>query len=476
MNFATTGSTPRPGARAASIGVRLGLFNGALVLAALAALGGAGLVAVDKVLVAGAERILLDEMLDVQNVLAERRLSTRELQELLVREAAEEHAYDVHYRVSRPDGEVLATSATPLWARIAFEPVEAGETQFRTLRLPGDEHRLRVGTRLISSPDGPLKLGVALHLEPEDVAMARLLRAGALAVPAAIVGAALLGAFMARRALAPVDAIERAARTIGAGPRGRRLPASGTKDELDRLAETLNAMLDRLERAALRNLAFAGDVAHEVRTPLAVVRARLEEALAAAPSAPLEQALAAVERLEGLVRSLLALARADEGTSGSGIGPAPFDLADVARDVVAFFAPAAEARGMSLTLGVAEPSPLVGDKVAMARAAANLVDNALAYAPARSAVEVTVFADRGAAVLQVADEGPPIDEELRPRLFDRFARGASAAAARPDGAGLGLALVRAVARGLGGEAEHEAPPSGGNLFRLRLPAGAAARS
>lgn len=454
-----------------TIGARLGLFNAGLVLLALIGLGGAGLVAVDRVLVAGAERILLDELLDVAKELEANRLDEEGILALLTREAAEEHVYDVHYRVSHPDGTPVASSGDRFWSRIAWHPFPGDSHRFDTVRVEDDPHRIRVGGRMLSTPEGPLQLDVALRLEPEDVAMARLLRAGALAVPAVIAVAAILGAFMARRALAPVDAIERAARTIGAGLRGKRLPASGTNDELDRLAATLNAMLDRLERAALRNLAFAGDVAHEVRTPLAVVRARLEEAQALVddhgPGAALEQAHAAALRLDAMVRSLLALSRADEGASLS--EPGPFDLGDVAREVVAFFAPAAEARGMELGLEVQGPVGLVGDRVAISRAVANLVDNALAYSPERSRIDVMVGVVDGRGSISVADRGPGVSEELRPRLFERFVRGEAALALRPEGAGLGLALVRAVARGAGGEVEHAPREGGGSVFSLRLP-------
>lgn len=458
--------------RPRTIGARLGLFNAGLVLAALLGLGGAGLLAVDRVLLDGADRLLTDELLDVAVELERGLLTVDEITAVLAREAAEEHVYDVHYRVCDADGAPVATSAPGLWSRIAWAPAGERVSTLTTVRPPGEEHRVRVLARRVATPRGPLQLEVALRLQAEDVAMAHLLRAGALAAPVVILVAALLGVFMARRALAPVDAIERAARTIGAGPRGRRLPGAGTNDELERLAETLNAMLDRLERAAQRNLAFAGDVAHEVRTPLAVVRARLEEAQAAAQGdavhEPLLHAAHAVERLEGLVRSLLALARADDGGAPSA-PTAPVDLADVAAEVVAFFAPAAEARGMDLRLDAPGPVRVVCDRVALARAVANLVDNALAYAPERTPVEVSVRCDHGEARVEVADRGPGLPDDLRPRVFERFARGADAAALRPDGAGLGLSLVRAVARGAGGDAEAEPRPGGGSVLRVRLP-------
>ncbi|MBX3466447.1 MAG: HAMP domain-containing histidine kinase [Planctomycetes bacterium] len=454
-----------------TIGARLGLFNAGLVLASLLGLGGAGLAYVDRVLIAGADRNLHDELLDVAVMLEPEPLDPAQLEAALTAEAAEEAAggYDVYYRVTRPDGTPVATSAPAFWSLVGWHLLPA-DGERKTIRLPHDPHRLRLHRNRLDPPTGPVCVDLAVRLEPEDLAMTQLLRAGALAVPLVIGVAAVLGAFMARRALAPVDAIERAARTIGAGPRGRRLPATGTRDELDRLSETLNAMLERLERAAQRNLAFAGDVAHEVRTPLAVVRARLEQAQAAGPSPALDEALAAVGRLEGMVRSLLALARADEGGAPSA-PQTPTDLVEVAGEVVGFFAPAAEARGIDLRLRAGAPAPVLADRTALARAVANLVDNAVAYAPARTAIEVEVEVDQapGWVTLSVADGGPGVPDDLRPLLFERFARGAHAAAVRPDGAGLGLPLVRAVARGLGGEAEHAPRPGGGSVFRVRLP-------
>lgn len=460
--------------RPQTIGARLGIFNAILVLTALIGMGGAGLVAVDRVLIEGVDRVLIDELFDATTALSREPLEAGAVEAFLVEEAAEEHAggYEVYYRVTELDGASFAASEPTFWNRVAWRRATAEPTH-RGLQLDGEPHRIRMVAKVVETSRGPLQAEVALRLEPEDRAMASLFRAGAMAVPAVIVVAAVLGAFMARRALAPVDAIERTARTIGAGPRGRRLPATGANDELDRLAQTLNAMLDRLERTAMRNLAFAGDVAHEVRTPLAVLRTRLEEAQSHAVEGPsadaLAHALGAADRLEGMVRSLLALARADEG--GAPAEPrAPFDAAEVAAEVVTFFAPAAEARGMDLRLEAAPGSgPIVGDRIAFARAVANLVDNAITYAPAGTQVDVRVEAGEGSVALSVTDRGPTLDAQLCARLFERFVRGEQARALRPDGAGLGLSLVRAVASGLGGEADCAPGPGGGNVFRIRVP-------
>ncbi len=147
-----------------------------------------------------------------------------------------------------------------------------------------------------------------------------------------------------------------------------------------------------------------------------------------------------------------------------------FDLGDVAREVIDFFGPAAEARGLPLELNVTGPALLYGDRTTASRAVANLIDNALAYDASRSPLEVRVAPDGpGRVELSVADRGPGIPDELRPVIFDRFVRGPGASTARPDGAGLGLALVRAVARQLGGDAEHQPREGGGSVFRLRLP-------
>lgn len=466
-----TERAPRPAAPGrwwATIGLRLGLLNGALIFAALMGLAVAGLFAVDRVLVSGAERTILDEVLDVAALLEKRPHTREEVADIIASEAAREYTFDLRYRVTTEEGALVAAQPADFWPRVAWRPA-TDLPAFETLHLPGERHRVRVGRkRLQHTP--PVVIEVAVVLAEEDLAMADLRRAAALAIPAVIVVAAVLGAFLARRALGPIDAIERAARTIGAGLHGQRLPAAGTNDELDRLSETLNGMLERLERAARRNLAFAADVAHEVRTPLAVVRARIEEALAAGEgSGPaLEAALGGVLRIEDMVKQLLALARSDEGTPPR--SAAVVDLSDIAREVIDFFAPAAEARGRPLELTVAGPALVSGDRTSLSRAVANLIDNAMAYDPSRSPVEVRVGAGgAGRVELSVADRGPGIPDELRPVIFDRFVRGPGASTARPDGAGLGLALVRSVARQLGGDAEHEPREGGGSIFRLRLP-------
>ncbi len=466
-----------------TIGARLGAFNAVVVLAALLGVGGAGLVAVDRVLVASVERVIHDEATDVTLELLRVTESPAVVAALLKRESDEEHSFDLHFRLSRPDGGVVATSDPGFWEALPLRPAAGPRLEFRT--LPGEPFRTRVGARRLETPAGPRELEVAIVLEDEDRAMATLLRGGALSVPVVVALAAAIGAWLARRALAPVAAIERAARSIGGGPRGQRLPSTGTGDELDRLGETLNAMLARLEGTALRTLAFVGDVAHEVRTPLAVVRARVEEAQALAhrpvesggqapggapeqaAHGPLEQALEGIESLERLLRGLLVLARAEEGTTGA--EALPFDLARVAREVVSFFGPAAAARGIELRLAAPAPAPTRGDRTAVARALANLVDNAIAYAPAGLPVEVGVEAGPTRVRAVVRDGGPAIDPGLRPRLFDRFVRGPEGLRCRPEGAGLGLPLVRAIARAAGGDADLEAPPDGGNAFVLWLP-------
>ncbi|HET6202015.1 MAG TPA: ATP-binding protein [Planctomycetota bacterium] len=441
-------------------------------LTATAGLGALGLLAVQSALLEGADRDLDEELGEVAREIEERPLTLGELEAYLVSTAAAS-PHEPFFRVTRPDGTDVASSSaalSPLFPRL--RPGD-GTVERRTLRIPGDEHRHRLAVRRFETrAAGPVVVEVAVRLRHEEETMDLLTKHAAVAGPLVALFAALLGVFVAQRALRPIDAIDRAARTIGAGPGSVRLPRPGTGDELDRLAGTLNDMLGRLEAAAARNLRFAGDVAHEVRNPLATVRARLEGALAAVDGAPaiappLEAALAEVGRLEALLQSLLLICRADEGRVA--LAREPVDLAALAREAVEFFGPLAEEHGITLGLVANGTAHVEGDPALLRRLVANLVDNALRYSAEGGEIRVRVAREAGSVRLDVADRGPGIDPAAREKVFERFFRSERARALNPDGSGLGLALVRAVARAHGGEAAVAPNPGGGSVFSVDLP-------
>ncbi|MEM8788747.1 MAG: HAMP domain-containing sensor histidine kinase [Pseudomonadota bacterium] len=278
------------------------------------------------------------------------------------------------------------------------------------------------------------------------------------------------GAFAGRRVLARVAQAAEAGERVAAGNLDRRVPRSGRGDEFDRLADSVNAMLDRIE-ALMQGMRISTDsISHDVRRPLTRVRAELDLVLrrgdaGAAAEAAIGRALEEIDRATGILNDLLSIARAEAGVPSDQWRP--LDLGQIARDAAELYAPVAEARGIALTVS-AEPAPGQGEPQLLAQAAANLIDNALKYAPpGGGAVRVeSGRTEGGPAYLAVSDNGPGIPEDRREAVTERFVRLDSARAS--EGAGLGLSLVRAVARLHGGRLDlsDNAP---GLRARLCLP-------
>lgn len=282
------------------------------------------------------------------------------------------------------------------------------------------------------------------------------------------------GYYVSRRILARIDAVSETSRTIMAGDLSQRMALSGSGDEFDRLAESLNAMLARIERLMHGLKEVSDNIAHDLKTPLTRLRSRVEAALRAEPTEAsyreaLETTIEESDRLIAVFNALLMIARAEAGASGASF--ATVDLADVARDVVELYEPVAEEEGQSLTVVAAHKAEIHGNRELIGQAIANLVDNALKYAPAEAGgrgISVSVRCQGDRAQIAVADSGPGIPAELRDKVVERFARLEESRSA--PGAGLGLALVAAVASLHGGELRFEDNEPGLRAI-LDLPAG-----
>jgi signal transduction histidine kinase len=280
--------------------------------------------------------------------------------------------------------------------------------------------------------------------------------AGAVAI-LSVLGA--FGGILIRRALmARIDGIRRTVSAIIQGDLSHRLPAHQSGDELNTLSRTINGMLDQIEQLihGIRNV--SNSIAHDLRTPLAELRSRLEELALTKPSSEdtfseIDAAVADVDRVIRIFNALLRLAEIDSGMRRSGF--VPVDVAEVAAAAVEFYQPAAELRGSSLLLQIAAPAPIRGDPVLLAQALGNLIDNALKYTPVDGSITVAVRvgADAGSVEIVVADSGPGIPEAQKSKAVERFYRG-DASRCTP-GVGLGLSLVDAVARLHGSELSLE---------------------
>jgi heavy metal sensor kinase len=312
-------------------------------------------------------------------------------------------------------------------------------------------------------------LVVSESLDDVDRSVHRLLALLLVAGPVVLVAAAAGGWWLAREALRPVRRMTEEAAGIGVDRLDERVAVPRTGDEIERLGATLNAMLERLERGVAEQRRFVADAAHELRTPLAVMRSEIEVSLRSddlppAAAAVLESTGEEVGRMAAIVENLLTLARIDEGRLELLRGPV--DLADVARGVARRFQATARSKGIGLLVS-GEGASVLGDRERLHQAVANLVDNAVKYTGAGGRVRVTGWRRDGEAGLTVSDTGPGIPAEVLPRIFDRFVR-ADPARTRRDGSGLGLAICKEIIEAHGGRVWAESEPGRGSSFSIAL--------
>jgi heavy metal sensor kinase len=327
------------------------------------------------------------------------------------------------------------------------------------------------------SPAGPLVLQVAAPLEA-NLTLLRTFRAGMLwTVPALIALSALGGYFLSRQALRPVDRIAAAARSVGVGNLSERLPVPATNDELQRLSETCNAMLGRLDFAVTEIKRFTADASHELRTPLSVIRTLAELGLRN-PGADKDSLSAFAEivaeagRTSRLLEEMLLLARADDGTAH--LAFEPVDLAEIVRVVGAKAGLLAENHGHTLELSVpAAELPLVqGDYSTLQRLLWILVENAVKYTTSPGLIRIGI--DRAVnqagsmLTVEVRDTGIGITPSDLPHIFKRFYRG-ERSRSHIEGSGLGLAIARWIADTHQAELSVESREGQGTVFRLSIP-------
>lgn len=285
------------------------------------------------------------------------------------------------------------------------------------------------------------------------------------------------GVFVARRVLKRLDALTETSRSIMAGDLSGRLGVTGSGDEFDRLAEAVNAMLDRINELMAGLKEVSDNIAHDLKTPLTRLRNRAEAALRDARTeddwrTSIEQIIAESDGMIRIFNALLLIARAESGGARDQL--AELDVAEVVRGVAELYEPLAEERGAALTVSAPAAIRVLGNRELIGQVVANLVENALNYAAGEGggdAVTVSAFADGTRARIEVADRGPGIPEADRARAVERFVR-LDSSRSRP-GSGLGLALGSAVARLHGGELvlSDNAPGLKVSLVLPRAPAG-----
>jgi signal transduction histidine kinase len=364
------------------------------------------------------------------------------------------------------DGELIASSPNvrggPL--EIAYE---AGRPDaISTVSgLAIDDDVFRVLSRTVSTAGGAVVLQVGTTLDDVSESTEALVGTLLLAIPLAVVLLAGVVWWLVGRTLKPVESIRSEVAEIGATDLHRRVPLPDAKDEIGRLAETMNVMLERLERSVERQQRFVGDASHELRSPLARLRTEIEVDLATlgeADAARLESLRDEVVALQRLVEDLLVLARLDADPLP--VRTQPIDLDDlvlkVGRRVKAEGRIAVDMSGVS-------GAHVAGDPHQLERAITNLSDNAERHASHE--VTFTLKEDGGRAVLTIGDDGPGIPEEHMGRIFERFVRVDAARSQSTGGSGLGLAITREIIERHGGTVDLDTARDSGARFIVTLP-------
>jgi two-component system heavy metal sensor histidine kinase CusS len=391
------------------------------------------------------------------------------LKEWLERRFAAHAGFD--FQITRPSGERffynprLAEKAWPL-------PVAGDSTRpVFWIMLVEEKGYWRIVNVQVQGPDGPLTIQVGRSLSAFEKELNELLMTFLLAGPLTLLVAISGGYFLACRVLRPVQEMTKAARVISADRLNERISVINPHDELGELGETLNQMIERLERSFTEMRRFTADAAHELRTPLAIIRSEAEVALRLPRSGEeycgvLENLLEDTNRLSMLADQLLFLSRQDAGL-GSQVNES-VQLAPLLREVVGNMQLIAQEKGLTLELMEGPACELTTDGRLLRRVFVNLIDNAIKYTD-EGRITVTSDVADDTVTIRIRDSGPGIAPQHINQIFDRFYRVDAARSGEENGAGLGLSICQAILRNLGGKISVQSEVGNGTTFNVTLP-------
>jgi len=384
-------------------------------------------------------------------------------------------------QVLGPDGIVLGTSQGLAGPLMGAARVRAIRSQvFSYQNVPGVEAGARLFTLPVTRDGRRYLVIVGSSLSDRADALRMIERFFLLGGPVALAIACSVGWILAGTSLRPVDRMRRQAAAISAAGAGQRLSVPPADDEVGRLARTLNGMLGRIDDAALAERRFLDNASHELRTPLTALKAELDLArsrprTAADLAAVVDSASEETDRLVRMADDLLVLARAGQGRLG--VQPEETPVRELLDASAAMFARRAAAAAITIEVTAPEATAWL-DRARIRQAVDNLIDNALRYA--QTTITMEAVAANGTVTIAVSDDGPglppgSLQREANVGAFTAFQRSASNEAnGRPDesgGAGLGLAIVRMITEGHGGQVSAANRPAGGLTVQLILPDG-----
>jgi len=382
-----------------------------------------------------------------------------------------------YIRISRPDGTVIYLSGLP--QAELFNPAQVpflknvGSTEFsEKLKVGNDKTLLIAGLNFPDKRNIRYVIEFGELLDPVENMLDHVFLQLTLAFPLAIFIITTGGYWLVSRALRPVEQITSAAEQITQHNLGERLPVSKSGDELERLSNSLNHMITRLDDAFQQTNRFLADASHELRTPLTILCGELEELTNDIRIDPRQRErtlslLSEALRLSKIVEQLLMLSRLDAGEAT--VEWKQFDLAELVRSTAEQMNLLAEDKNISIHGLAPEAVFIEGDRSRLKQVLVNLLDNAIKYTPAKGSITWAVRRSDDHAVLEVSDTGIGIPAEALPHIFERFYRVDKARSADGESIGLGLSIVKSIVTAHGAEVEAESTAGKGTCFRVRLP-------
>ena len=367
-------------------------------------------------------------------------------------------------KMSDIEGEALPTSFSALEramrGEVVYETIERTSPRLRMITIPIVENKKVTSV-----------VQVGTSLEDFDETIKKLLLIMIISIPSSICVTIIVGYFMAKKALRPVDQIRRAAVKISSSNLDERIDIVGRRDELGRLAETFNAMIGRLKDAFQRINQFSIDVSHELKTPLTILKGETEVALRKEREKQdyqelLKSNLEEIDRMSCIIDDLLLLSKAD--TKEIKLNVEDVALRDLIMDVCMDMKVVADKKNVELETSELEDIRLKGDELKLRRMLLNVVENGIKYSHAGGKVSVSSYANNGYAKIDIMDNGIGISEEDIKYIFDRFYR-ADRSRKRESGSGLGLSISRWIAEAHKGSIEVKSQSSQGSMFTIKLP-------
>jgi len=415
---------------------------------------------------------LTEELNECSSLLASKGVAT--LKEEIYRKAQSAGTGKVFLRVLTIDGKEIVSSDLGPWhgigiSKIALERLAQSRPVFETFKLPGGEHSARV----IYGMTGPgIVLQIGRSLKDDEEILEDFRQAFRTAIAVVLTFVALGGWFMAQRALTGVREVTRTAMAISDGAMEKRVPLTGRGDEIDRLSQTFNRMLERIQSLIKEMREVTDNIAHDLKSPLTKMRGLSEVTLTTGKSLNEYRSMAAstveeCDSLLGMINTMLEISEFGAGVATLNI--TNVDISTLIEEACDLFQPLAEDKGLAIKTKVPPQCLLSGDKSKLQRVVTNLLDNAIKYTPSGGTVTVSAGEGEKEVIISIHDTGRGIAANNIPRIFDRFYR-ADKSRSEP-GTGLGLSLVLAIVQAHGGDIEVNSSPGAGSTFTVVLPRG-----